>query len=96
MVFRVLSVSQCLNADRVCGGAVACLVPLRHHSAGRIEPSFAGAHGHVMQPIIKSLFNNRFSQFLLQKIQQNKQAIIILKKINIMFNQTIWIVTLFS
>ena len=27
-------------------------------------------HGHVMQQIIKTLFTNRFSQFLLQKIQQ--------------------------
>ena len=27
-------------------------------------------HGHVMQQIIKILFTNRFSQFLLQKIQQ--------------------------
>ena len=27
-------------------------------------------HGHVMQQIIQILFTNRFSQFLLQKIQQ--------------------------
>ena len=27
-------------------------------------------HGHVMQQIIKILFTNRFSQFLLQKIRQ--------------------------
>ena len=35
-----------------------------------VVPPAVGAHGHVMQPIIKTLFSNRFSQFLLQKIQQ--------------------------
>ena len=55
----------------------------------------AGTHGHVMQQIIKTLFTNRFSQFLLQKFS-NKQAIILLKKINIMFNKTILILTFFS
>ena len=46
------------------------LEPLGRHSAGRIEPSAVGAHGHVMQQTIKFLITNRVSQFLLQKIQQ--------------------------
>ena len=41
------------------------LTGLSRRSAG------VGAHGHVMQQIIKILFTDRFSQFLLQKIQQS-------------------------
>ena len=54
-----------------------------------------GAHGHVMQQTINFLFTNRFSQFLLQKIQPSagyKHN----KKINKIFNKTIWILTFFS
>ena len=40
--------------------------------AGLIRRSaVVGAHGHVMQQTIKFLFTNRFSQFLLKKIQQS-------------------------
>ena len=35
-----------------------------------VIPPAISAHGHVMQQIIKTLFTNRFSQFVLQKIQQ--------------------------
>ena len=40
----------------------------------------AYAHGHVMQPIIKTLFTNWFSKFFAAKKISNKQAIIILKR----------------
>ena len=72
-----------------CHYAVIPLAGLSLRSAGRWR------HGHVMQQIIKTVFTNRFSEFLLQKFS-NKQAIIILKIINIMFNKTIWILTFFS
>ena len=36
-----------------------------------VFPLAVGDHGHVMQQTIKILFTNRFSQFLLQKIQQS-------------------------
>ena len=40
--------------------------------AGLSSRSLAvGAHEHVMQQTITILFTNRFSQFLLQKIQQS-------------------------
>ena len=76
-----VDVTECLvEALRVwCRYAIIPLAGLSRRSAGR------WLYGHVMQQIIKTLFINRFSQFLLQKIQ----AIIILKKINIMFNKTI-------
>ena len=35
------------------------------------ESLFIVDYGHVMQQTIKFLFTNRFSQFLLQKIQQS-------------------------
>ena len=44
--------------------AVIPLAGLSRCSAGRWR------HGHVMQQIINILFTNRFSQFFLQKIQQ--------------------------
>ena len=59
-----------------------------------VVPPAVGAHGHVMQQTIKFLFTNRYSQFLLQKIQQSagyKHN----KKIYKMFNKTIWILTFF-
>ena len=65
-----------------CRCAVIPLVGLKRRSAGRWRP---WAIGHVMQPIIKTLFTNRFSKLLLQNFS-NKQAIIILKNIYIMFN----------
>ena len=38
---RFLNVCMKCSVDVTeSGGAAACLVPLRHHSAGRIEPSF--------------------------------------------------------
>ena len=70
-----------------CYYAVIPLAGLSHRSAGCWRP-------WVMQQT--TLFTNRFSQFLLEKKFSNKQAIIILKKINIMFNKTIWILTVFS
>ena len=48
-----------------CRYVVIPLAGLSRRFAGRWRP------WHVMQPIIKTLFNNRFSQFLLQKIQQS-------------------------
>ena len=58
-------------------------------------------HGHVMQHIIKilfylikNLFTNRFSQFLLKKFS-NKRAINAIKNINKFFYKTIWIPTFF-
>ena len=41
-----------------CRYAVIMLAGLSRRSAA------VGAHGHVMQQIIKTLFTNRFSQFL--------------------------------
>ena len=45
--------------------AVTPLAGLSRRSAGYWR------HGHVMQQTIQLLFTNRFSQFLLQKIQQS-------------------------
>ena len=42
----------------------------RRRDQGRDRRSRDETHGHVMQQIIKILFTNRFSQFLLKKIQQ--------------------------
>ena len=53
--------------------------PLRFWSRNAVIPlaglsrrsPAVGAHEHVMKQTIKILFTNRFSQFLLQKIQQS-------------------------
>ena len=60
-----------------------------------VVPPDVGAYGLVMQQTINILFINRFSQFLLQTIQQSAVYKRI-KKINKMFNKTIWILTFFS
>ena len=70
--------------------AVIPLVRLSRRSAGRWRPWACHATNHkkvIYQPIFTIFAAKKFS---------NKQAIIILKKINIMFNKTIWILTFFS
>ena len=74
-----------------CRYTVILLAGLSRRSAGHWRPWACHATNHknfIYQPIF-TIFaaTNKFS---------NKQAIIILKKINIMFNKTSWILTLFS
>ena len=70
-----------------CRDAIISLAGLSRRSAGHWRPWACHATNHknfIYQPI--------FTIFTVKKIS-NKQAIIILKKINIMFNKTIWILT---
>ena len=72
-----------------CRYAVIPLAGLSRRSAGRWHPWACHATNHknfIYQPIFTIFSAKKFS---------NNQAIIILKKINIMFNKTIWILTFF-
>ena len=73
-----------------CRYAFIPLAGLSRRSASRWHPWAYHATNHnnfIYQPIFTIFAAKKFS---------NKQAIIILKKINIMFNKTIWILTFFS
>ena len=79
-----------INMLRIwCRYAVIPLAGLSRRSAGRWRPRACHATNHnnfIYQPIFTIFAGKKFS---------NKQAIIILKNINIMFNKTIWILTFF-
>ena len=60
-----------------------------------VVPPAVGAHEHVMQPIIKLYLPIDFQNVCCKKFT-NKQTIIILKKIYIMFNETILNFNIFS
>ena len=73
-----------------CRYAVIPLVGLSRRSAGRLRPWTCHATNHknfIYQPIFTIFTAKKFG---------NKQSIIILIKINIMFNKTIWILTFVS
>ena len=75
----------------------AVLEPLRRHSAGRIEPSFRrplAPMGMSCNKPYKFYLPTDFHNFCCKKFS-NQQAINTLKKINKMFNKTIWILTFF-